>query len=103
MYCTEDAAFYNEMLTDYAMSCEKRLAELDQALGSKDMKLYRTYIHALKSASRSVGADDVSELAKELEKASERGDIEFVAYHGAELEKRLLKRSQQIKKVFEVQ
>ena len=74
MYCAGDAAFYRNMLADYADSCEKRLSELEAALHSDNIKEYQTLVHALKSISKTVGADDVSELARSLEDAAKRDD-----------------------------
>ncbi|MBP0971827.1 MAG: Hpt domain-containing protein, partial [Oscillospiraceae bacterium] len=80
-YCAGDADFYLEMLTDYAGSCEKRLSELDAAMQTDDLKQYEILVHALKSVSKTVGADDVSELACALEKAAMNRDAEFIRGH----------------------
>ncbi len=80
-YCAGDADFYLEMLTDYAGACEKRLSEMDAAMQADDLKQYEILVHALKSVSRTVGADDVSELAGTLEKAAVNRDAEFIRGH----------------------
>ena len=77
-YCMEDIDFYREMLTEYARSYEERAAELDKAYEEKDMKLYCTIVHGLKSASKTVGADDVSDFALSLEKASRDEKLEYI-------------------------
>ena len=83
MYCAGDAAFYRNMLADYADSCEKRLSELEAALHSDNIKEYQTLVHALKSISKTVGADDVSELARSLEDAAKRDDTaDICSRHG---------------------
>ena len=84
-YCMEDEDFYREMLTDYADSCPQRLAELSSALEAQDIKLYRTLIHSLKSTSKTVGVNDVSELAKALEDAAKAGDSAFIDGHHQEV------------------
>ena len=96
-YCVNDADFCKELMRDYAESYEKRTAELDGALESGDMKLYRTYVHSLKSASKTVGADDVAELSLELEQASERGDAELVSARNGELKELFGRRTEQIR------
>ena len=96
-YCMNDADFCKELMRDYADSYEKRTAELDGALESGDMKLYRTYVHSLKSASKTVGADDVAELSLELEQASERGDAELVSDRNGELKELFGRRTEQIR------
>ncbi len=96
-YCIQDSDFYKQMLTDFAGSYHDQMNELHGALENKDLKLYRTKVHSLKSSSKLVGADDVSELALSLEKAAECGDTEFVAEHAGELDDAFGKRTQQIK------
>ncbi len=96
-YCMNDADFCKELMRDYADSYEKRTAELDGALESGDMKLYRTYVHSLKSASKTVGADDVAELSLELEQASGRGDAELVSARNGELKELFGRRTEQIR------
>ena len=98
-YCMEDEGFYKEMLTDFAASYEKRMGEINDALEKDDIKLYRTLVHSLKSASRSVGADDVSELAQALENAAGEENTEFVRTHNSELEKLFRTRAEQIKEI----
>ncbi len=98
-YCMEDEGFYKEMLSDFAASYEKRMGEINDALEKDDIKLYRTLVHSLKSASRSVGADDVSELAQALENAAGEENTEFVRTHNSELEKLFRTRAEQIKEI----
>lgn len=95
-YCTDDVSFYREMLTDYAESSEKRLNELDGAYEKEDWENYRVYVHALKSISRTVGADDVSALAKELEDAAKSGDGEHIKQEHGRLTEIFRERAAQI-------
>ena len=84
-YCAGDSGFYLDMLRDYAASSEKRLQDLDNAKRTEDWKLYQTLVHALKSNARTVGADDVSELARQLEEAAKRSDADDICAHHGEL------------------
>jgi len=43
-----------------------------------DLSLYTTYVHALKSASASIGAGELSEIMKSLETAGKNEDIAFI-------------------------
>ncbi|MDR1257100.1 MAG: Hpt domain-containing protein, partial [Spirochaetaceae bacterium] len=43
-----------------------------------DIALYTTYVHALKSASASIGAVDLSESAKKLETAGTNKDMDYI-------------------------
>ena len=47
-------------------------------LEKEDMKNYSILIHSLKSSSKMIGADMVSALAKDLEDASKKDDLDFV-------------------------
>ena len=100
-YCAGDAAFYRSMLTGYAQSADDRIAELRSALADNDTKKYQVVVHALKSASKTVGADDVSELARKLETAAGSGDTGYIEQHSAGLEKLFTDRAAFIKKVLE--
>ena len=86
MYCMYDAGFYKEMLSDFAASYEKHMGELNAALESGDMKLYRTNVHSLKSTAKSVGAMDISALALSLEEAADKENKDFVTQHHGELD-----------------
>lgn len=81
MYTCNDEDFYKELLTDYAKSAEDKCSELSSYLENKDLKNYEILVHSLKSASKTVGADDLSDMAKSLEEASGNKDICFVNEH----------------------
>ncbi|MBO4876760.1 MAG: response regulator [Ruminococcus sp.] len=98
-YCAGDKDFYLEMLADYAGSCEKRMSELEEALRTEDMKQYGILVHALKSVSATVGADDVSVLARSLEEACKKGDAEYVSAHHAELGELFRSKAEAIERV----
>ena len=80
-YCAGDEAFYLEVIRDYAEVCESKLAEMDSCYDQKDWKSYQTLVHSLKSSSRTVGINDISEMAKDMEMAARDGNIEFISEH----------------------
>ena len=84
-YCGGDKDFYIEMLTEYAQSAESRMEELNSALSENDISRYQILVHALKSVSKTVGADDVSELARSLEEAAKRSDPEYIRQNNERL------------------
>ena len=84
-YCADDEDFYKEMLTDYARSSKEKAENLERLYESGDMKEYSVLVHALKSTSKTIGANDVSEKAKALEAASKNGDTETVRLGHGEL------------------
>ncbi len=81
-YACGEEDFYLELLSDYANACEEKCAELTSYFENNDLHNYEILVHSLKSSSKTIGADDVSEHAKALEFACKDGDGEFVKrYH----------------------
>lgn len=58
---------------------------IENAYAEEDIKLYTIKVHALKSSSKIMGANNLSELAREMEDAGNRGDIAFISSHHNEL------------------
>jgi signal transduction histidine kinase/CheY-like chemotaxis protein len=69
---------YQEVLSLYCQDASKRLELLREAPDEDGLALFTTQVHALKSASASIGAAALSEAAAELEAAGKRGDIAFI-------------------------
>ena len=67
-----------EILRDYTEECNQKARELAVYLEEENMKEYKVLVHSLKSSSKTIGAGEVSELAKALEDASGADDKEFV-------------------------
>ncbi|MDL2236643.1 response regulator [Christensenellaceae bacterium OttesenSCG-928-K19] len=67
-----------------------KLDEIRLALEEEDYHLYTVYVHALKSALASIGAQGLSEQAKALEFAGKSEDVQYISTHNdaflAELE-----------------
>lgn len=76
---------YLELLELYCLDGKRKLALLNELWENGDYKVYGIEVHALKSASANVGAMQVSNSAKEHEKAVNRGDTSFVDSHIAQL------------------
>ncbi|MBP5745742.1 MAG: Hpt domain-containing protein, partial [Lachnospiraceae bacterium] len=77
-FCGKDEAFYKEIISDYAKSCENRIKELDGAIESKDWKTYEIKVHALKSTARTVGDKQVFDRAKALEEAAIEENLDLI-------------------------
>lgn len=76
-YCAGSMEFYKEMLGLYCNGYEDRVAKLTEALKTEDWKNYTVFVHGLKSTSLSIGGEQLSEAAKELEfagKSIEKSD-----------------------------
>jgi len=72
-YAQALSAFYKDGL--------KKIEEIKKCLETDNYPLYTTYVHALKSASASLGALDLSEQAKALEIAGRQEDTSFIRLH----------------------
>ncbi len=82
-YACGEENFYLELLTDYLNCTSDKCDELTSYLDNNDLKNYEVLVHSIKSASKTIGADSLSEQAKELEAAAKNNDMDFVkAHHG---------------------
>jgi PAS domain S-box-containing protein len=70
--------YYIESLQSYVKDGRKKVAQIKEVLQKGDIALYTTYVHALKSASASIGAAEVSESAKKLETAGKNQDMNYI-------------------------
>ena len=73
-YAIDDVDFYKELLETFVQSEPEKRDEIQKNYEQKDWKEYKVYVHALKSASRTIGADNLSEMALEQENASKNQD-----------------------------
>jgi HPt (histidine-containing phosphotransfer) domain-containing protein len=69
---------YMKVLKTYCRDAEKRLAIMSRAPDEDGLALFITQVHALKSASASIGADEISRMAAALEVAGRGGDMEYI-------------------------
>ena len=80
-YACGEEDFYLELLSDYAEGAAGKSTELTSYLDNGDLKNYEILVHSLKSSSRTIGADALSEQAKALEAASKNNDMDYVKGH----------------------
>jgi len=71
-------AGFRSVLSMYRKDALERLRVLRKTFEEGDMPLFTTYVHALKSASLSIGADEVSIAAAKLEEAGKISDKAFI-------------------------
>jgi len=69
---------YLKALSAYNKDGLEKIGELAECCRQGNMKLYATHIHAVKSASASIGATKVASFAKALELAAKNEDLEYV-------------------------
>ncbi|MCR5685191.1 MAG: response regulator [Lachnospiraceae bacterium] len=80
-YCAGDSSFYEELLEDFVASRASKSDELSGYHADGDLDSYRTLVHSLKSSAKTIGAMELSEMAKQLEFASRDGKADFVDEH----------------------
>ncbi len=74
-----------QILREYARVIPKKSQLIQKKMEERDWKNYTIEVHALKSASRQVGAIELSELAAEMEKAGKEERIDFILAHHEEM------------------
>lgn len=80
-FCSNDREMYDEILSTYLQNGLENMKNIMLAYGNEDWTNYSIYIHSLKSTSLTIGAEKLSSLAKQLEEAANKGDIQFIAYN----------------------
>ncbi|MDC7293855.1 EAL domain-containing protein [Butyrivibrio sp. DSM 10294] len=76
---------YLSILKVYYESSDMAQRNIETTYEEKNWKDYTSYVHSLKSTSRTIGAMKLSLLAKEMEDAGNAGDIETIELHQNEL------------------
>lgn len=66
--CGGSKEVYHEILATYSEDLKNRIKEVEALYAARDIKNFTIVVHALKSASRSIGAADLGEAAYALEK-----------------------------------
>ena len=80
--CRNNEAFYREVLLEFATETDEIFDELQEYYDNKDWKNYSVKINGLKLAARLIGAEGLSNDAKEIEKAArENWEAYIVANH----------------------
>ena len=84
-FAAGDEGFYLEILKDYAHDAEEKCSKLDAFVQSRDWKNYKILVHSIKSASKTVGAFELSDRARKLEEASGNEDADYVVANHSDL------------------
>ncbi len=72
------AALFEKIAKEYYITGEGKLGEIRESFTNEDWEGYTIKVHALKSASRQIGAMALGDEAEALEKAGKAGDIETI-------------------------
>ena len=99
-YSGNDSHFYKNLLVMFAKTSQRKIFNIESALKADDMSSYRTLTHALKSSSKMIGADKLSELAKVLEEAAKNGDAAYIYKNTTPLLEKFHEAAQQIADIF---
>ena len=67
-----------KVLQDYYRVIVKKADKIEELFRTEDWAAYTVEVHALKSASRQIGAIELAELAAELEKAGNSRDVKMI-------------------------
>ena len=67
---------FNMVLEKYIEESDSLLGQLQSAKQSQDDELLIRIVHSLKSSSRNLGANDLSDLSGDLEEAFKNGEYE---------------------------
>lgn len=76
-YCGGEEIYY-EILIKCHENYEKTFSQLQESFDEENWNDYVIYIHALKSTMKTIGADELSEHAKELEMAGKENRIQVI-------------------------
>ena len=83
-FSTGDEEMYLDILNAYAAEGSTRPQKLEDCLEKENLKDYGTYIHAVKSSSKTIGAVELSDIAAMLEAAAKEGDLKTIGMHHAD-------------------
>ena len=85
-YCRNDKDFYLQLLTKFTQDAPHKAEEIDRLYDEKDYGNYRIQVHSLKSSARMIGADALSQTAKEMEDAAKESDAVYIKTHHREFQ-----------------
>lgn len=77
-YCSGEEDFYREMLQMFCDQSQEKRAEIVSLYEGANWTDYAIKVHALKSTALTIGAEELSGRAKELEKAGKEGNAEYI-------------------------
>lgn len=72
------------VLKEYYRVIQSKADTIQKYFNEHDWQAYTIEVHALKSASKQIGAGDLSNMALELERAGKEGNINYIIEHNLE-------------------
>lgn len=77
-FTTNDVEFYREMLEKFADDKTEKEEKIRSSYDNSDWENYRILVHALKSTSKTIGADTLSNMALMQENAAKQNDVDSI-------------------------
>ncbi|MCL2853219.1 MAG: Hpt domain-containing protein [Defluviitaleaceae bacterium] len=74
---------YRKILSVFYKEGLRKIDEINLSFADRDIRLYTTYVHALKSASANIGAEEFSKFSEMLESAGYREDWDYIIKHNS--------------------
>lgn len=84
-YCCGEEEFYLEMLRMFCSQAEEKKAEIISLYDTENWTDYTVKVHALKSTSLTIGAEQLANQAKLLEQAGKEGNLGYIRHSHPEL------------------
>ena len=72
---------YIDTLTNFSKQSMDAITAIQETLNNGDLEGFTIKVHALKSTARLIGALRLSEMAKDLEEAGDKKDMQFIGSH----------------------
>ena len=80
LFCQQDEDLYGDLLREFEAAAAENAKTLQKYFDDKDWQNYGILVHAMKSSSRTIGADELAERAAALENAArEKREEEILA------------------------
>lgn len=76
VYCAGSKDFYFIMLKDFCTN--KNVSKIEEAHLESDWEEYRVCVHTLKSLLRTLGFENMGDMAENLQSAAEKNDISYI-------------------------
>ncbi|MCL2415404.1 MAG: Hpt domain-containing protein [Defluviitaleaceae bacterium] len=80
-FMCENPERYLRVLGIFQREGMQKLQDISKCFANRDLGLYITYVHALKSASANIGAEELSQASAKLENAGKQGDWDYISKH----------------------
>lgn len=76
IYCMDSEEFYESIIREFRVT--NKYEEIQEKYDDADLDGYAVLVHGVKSAAMTIGASDLSEMAKGLEFAAKSEDVEYL-------------------------